>query len=170
MWIIQIIRYRLGARLYISLCILTRQASQHSQKSKVKNTLNNQYSLALIFFSKYSYWEQCNVVILYIICPSSLLPVLHDAVQDDGEADVNDEEGEVKNQGNDDGDNDGGDDGVLNVAIELRIHNDTDDGTNDIETETEYNVAENNVCSKQFVFLEYCSMNFQAGKDETNYF
>ena len=91
-------------------------------------------------------------------------------MEDDGEADVNDEEGEVKSQGNNKSNDDGSDDGVLYIAIELRKHDDTDDGTDDIETETEYNVAENNVCSKQFVFLEYCSMNFQAGKDETNYF
>ena len=126
--------------------------------------------MALPSSSSLNIQVESNVVILYIICPDSLLPVLPDGMEDDGEANVNDEEGEVKNQGNDDGDNDGGDDGVLDIAIELRIHNDTDDGTNDIETETEYNVAENNVCSKQFVFLEYCSMNFQAGKDETNYF
>ena len=41
-----------------------------------------------------------NDVILDILCPGSILPVLPDGVEDDGRADVEDEEGEGTTQCN----------------------------------------------------------------------
>ena len=41
-----------------------------------------------------------NGVILDILCPGSILPVFSDGVKDEGEADVEDEEGDGTNQCN----------------------------------------------------------------------
>ena len=69
-------------------------------------------------------------------------------MEDDSEADVEDEEDEADNNGN--------------------PSKSSSQGNQDSESshvEDEENITESNVCCKQFVLLNSCSMNFEAGKD-----
>ena len=90
-----------------------------------------------------------SIHVLKLYCLSIILLAHPDAVEDEGEANVEDEVDDGSNQ-------DVNNDFIIFYAID-------DDGDH---VEEEENVAESQVCSKQFVVLNSYSVNFQAGKDE----